>query len=273
MPVTTINGVRIFSELHGDSGAPLVLVHGSWGDHHNWDLVVPGLSRTFRVFTYDRRGHSQSERLPAQGRIDEDVDDLAAFITTNGLAPANVAGNSYGAAITLKCAARQPNLFASAVVHEPPLIGMIQDHPMMPHVRQRIHAALDTLKSGDSEAGARQFVEQVALGPGMWEKLPPEVRQTFVFNAPTWLDEMNEPESVMAVDLGRLAGFKQPLLITQGTASPPFFSVILDKVAAAVPQAQRYRFDGAGHVPHLTHADEYVRIVAEFVQRGRLAAA
>jgi pimeloyl-ACP methyl ester carboxylesterase len=62
MPIDTINGVRIFWEQTGERGAPLVLVHGSWGDHHNWDAVVPALARTFRVFTYDRRGHSQSER-------------------------------------------------------------------------------------------------------------------------------------------------------------------------------------------------------------------
>ncbi|HEY6212538.1 MAG TPA: alpha/beta fold hydrolase, partial [Vicinamibacterales bacterium] len=92
MPITTINGVRLYWEQQGD-GAPLVLVHGSWGDHHNWDAVVPQLSRSFRVFTYDRRGHSQSERLAAQGHVDEDVADLAAFITAQRLAPVHLAGN------------------------------------------------------------------------------------------------------------------------------------------------------------------------------------
>lgn len=270
MPITVINGVRMFWEQHGDSGAPLVLVHGSWGDHHNWDAVVPVLSRTFRVFTYDRRGHSQSERLAAQGSVEEDVADLAEFIRTNGLAPAHIAGNSFGAAIALKLAAAQPDLFASMIVHEPPLIGMIQDDPMMPAIGQRIGAVLATLTAGDMESGARQFVETVALGPGMWEKLPPEMRQTFVFNAPTWMDEMNEPASVMAVDLDRLAAFNRPVLLTKGNQSPPFFSVIVAKVAAALPQAQPHTFDGAGHAPHLTHADDYVRIVSGFIQRSAM---
>lgn len=261
MPVATINGVRIFWEQRGDSGAPLVLVHGSWGDHHNWDGVVPGLARRFRVFTYDRRGHSQSERVPAQGSIEEDVADLAALIATNNLAPAHVAGNSFGAAITLKCAAAHPELFARAIAHEPPLLGMLGDHPALPAVHTRIGRVLETLKSGDLESGARQFVETVALGPGMWDKLPPEMRQTFVFNAPTWVDEMSEPESAMAVDLARLASFPHPLLITRGTESPPFFYAILDRIAAAVPHVQQYTFRGAGHIPHVTHADEYVRLV------------
>src|ERR1051326_3641412 len=174
MPVTTINGVRLFWEHLGDSGAPLVLVHGSWGDHHNWDAVVAGLARSFRVFTYDRRGHSQSERLPTQGSIEEDVADLAAFIAANDLAPAHVAGNSFGAAITLKLAAAHPNLFASASVHEPPLMGMLGDDPLLLAIGERVDAVLRTLESGDLEGGARQFVENVALGPGMWDKLAPE---------------------------------------------------------------------------------------------------
>jgi pimeloyl-ACP methyl ester carboxylesterase len=273
MPSTPINNLRIFWEQRGDSGAPLVLVHGSWGDHHNWDAVVPGLARTFRVFTYDRRGHSQSERLPTQGSIEEDVADLAEFITANRLAPAHVAGNSFGAAITLKCAAAHPHLFVTAAGHEPPLIGMLENHPALPAVRERIGTVLATLESGDLESGARQFVENVALGPGMWDKLPPDMRQTFIFNAPTWMDEMNEPESAMSLDLPRLARFAQPLLITRGGQSPPFFYAILDKIAAAVPHVQQYTFRGAGHVPHVTDADEYVRIVTEFAQHGRLAAA
>jgi pimeloyl-ACP methyl ester carboxylesterase len=268
VPIATINGVRIFWEQHGDSGAPMVLVHGSWGDHHNWDGVTPGLARTFRVFTYDRRGHSQSERLPTQGSIEEDVADLTGFITANNLPPAHVAGNSFGAAITLKCAAAHPDLFASAVVHEPPLVAMIADHPMMPHVRQRMNTVVATLQSGDAEAGARQFVEQVAFGPGEWERLPPAARRTFVFNAPTWLDEMNEPKTAMAVDLARLAAFTHPMLITQGDQSPPFFGVIVENIAASVPRVQRYTFHGAGHAPHLTHADEYVRVLTEFVRQA-----
>ncbi|HEX7798109.1 MAG TPA: alpha/beta fold hydrolase, partial [Vicinamibacterales bacterium] len=73
MAITRINDVSIFWERSGDHGAPLVFVHGSWGDHHNWDGVVPAFAKSFGVLTYDRRGHSQSERPSAQGTIQQDV--------------------------------------------------------------------------------------------------------------------------------------------------------------------------------------------------------
>src|SRR6266478_6104280 len=164
MPMSMFNGVHLYSESQGDHGTPVVLVHGSWGDHHNWDAVVPGLARTFRVLTYDRRGHSQSERVATQGRIEEDVADLAALIATNHLAPAHVVGNSFGAIIVLKLAAARPDLFASLTVHEPPLIGLLGNDPALPGVQQRIGAVIATLQSGKTELGAQQFVETVAFG-------------------------------------------------------------------------------------------------------------
>ena len=116
MSLSVVNGIQIYSEWHGQ-GAPLVLVHGSWGDHHNWDPVVPGLAREFRTLTYDRRGHSRSERLAGQGSIEEDVADLALLIATQHVAPAHVVGNSFGASIVLKLAAAQPDPPQGALSH------------------------------------------------------------------------------------------------------------------------------------------------------------
>ena len=54
MPIEEINGNRLFVEIAGE-GPPVVLVHGSWGDHLNWRAVVPQLAESFTVATYDRR--------------------------------------------------------------------------------------------------------------------------------------------------------------------------------------------------------------------------
>lgn len=264
MPVALVNGVRLFTESRGDSGPTLVLVHGSWGDHHNWDAVVPGFARTHRILTYDRRGHSRSQRLDGQGSIDEDVADLAALIADAGHAPVHVAGNSFGASIALKLAAAHPDLLASVIAHEPPLIGLIGNHPALPAVQQRVGAVVQTLDAGDIEAGARQFVETVALGPGMWDRLPLEMRRTFVVNAPTWVDEMNEP-GAFTIDLQQLGAFPRPVLLSEGDQSPPFFGAILGILTPVLPQRRRHVFAGAGHVPHLTHADAYVDVVSRFV--------
>src|SRR6266536_701439 len=128
MPFQTINNVSPYYETTG-GGEPLVMVHGSWGDHHNWAPVVPLLSQSFQVMTFDRRGHSQSQTGSGQGSFAEDADDLAALIEQLDLAPAHVVGNSGGAVIALRLAAERPDLCRSLVVHEPPLIGLLEGKP------------------------------------------------------------------------------------------------------------------------------------------------
>src|SRR5438128_9911751 len=121
MPIASANGVNLYYELNGEDGDAMVLIHGSWGDHANWQAVVPGLSKNFRVLTYDRRGHSKSENVGAQGSFDEDALDTSALLANLGLSPAHVVGTSGGAIIALKLAGIRSSIFRSLIVHEPPL--------------------------------------------------------------------------------------------------------------------------------------------------------
>lgn len=265
MPKARVNGVELFHEIQGE-GEPLVLVHGSWGDHFNWRLVAPGLAGSFRVLTYDRRGHSQSER-PGEGLRKDDEDDLAALIQELDLAPAHVVGNSFGASIALGLAARRPELFRSLVVHEPPVMAIVEDpevRPLMMDFQAKEDAAIDRLKAGDIPGGTRQFVEEVAFGPGAWDQLPNEVRETFMNNAPTAINEGEDP-AWSTLNLDSLSAFAAPALVTEGDQSPPWFPVIVRKLAEALKRSKRHVFHGAGHVPHMTHPDDYVNTVTNFV--------
>jgi pimeloyl-ACP methyl ester carboxylesterase len=89
MPFVTVNSVELYYEITG-RGEPMVLVHGSWGDHCDWAPVVPLLRQSFQVVTFDRRGHSQSQDGSGQGSFAEDAEDLAALIEQLALSPAHV---------------------------------------------------------------------------------------------------------------------------------------------------------------------------------------
>lgn len=268
MPTATVNGTQLFYEITGSSPIPVVLVHGSWGDHHNWDRVVPGLARSFTVLTFDRRGHSRSARSASHGSLTEDAMDLAALLEALAFAPAHVAGNSGGAAVALRLATLRPAVFRSLVVHEPPLFGLLADDPMMQDplaaVGQRIEAVATHLRKGDNAAGAKLFVETIAFGPGGWDELPPEACQTFIDNAPTFLDETEDADGFV-VDLDALGRFTAPTLLSRGDQSPPFFPAVVARLARALPHARRHLFAGAGHAPHRSHPDAYVQLLTEFV--------
>jgi pimeloyl-ACP methyl ester carboxylesterase len=272
LPNVGANSVNLYYEMAGESGDPIVLVHGSWGDHSNWRPVVPGLAENFRVLTYDRRGHSKSEKTETQGSADEDAIDLAALLSRLDLAPAHVVGNSFGSTIALKLAVRQPSIFRSLTVHEPALFGVLADDPatlpMLMEVRERRAAVVKLLEKGDRPAGARRFVETIALGPGQWDHFPPQLRETFVSNADTWLDEIRDRSS-FSVELNALSKFRKPVMLTYGGKSPPTFRPVVEKLAKAIPGSKVLSYADAGHAPHLTHPEEFVRRVTEFAMSSR----
>jgi pimeloyl-ACP methyl ester carboxylesterase len=265
VPKVRVNGVELFHELQG-AGEPVVLVHGSWGDHLSWQAVVPGLAPSFRVLTYDRRGNSQSER-PGDGLRRDDEDDLAALLLELDLAPAHIVGTSFGASIVLGLAARRPELFRSLAVHEPPLMAIVEDAqvlPLMAEMQKKSAAVIARLKSGDIPGGAQQFVEEVAFGPGAWGQLPDDVRQTFTNNALTWVNEQEDPDWA-SLDIEALGAFSSPALLSEGDQSPPWFSVIIGRLGEILTRSESHVFRGAGHAPHRSHPDEYVRTLTDFI--------
>jgi pimeloyl-ACP methyl ester carboxylesterase len=270
MVLARVNDANLYYEITGDAEDRLVLVHGSWGNHANWDRVVPALAESFRVLTYDRRGHSQSEPSTGEGTFDQDVADLGALIRHLDFAPALIVGNSFGAIVVLGLATRQPDLFRGLSVHEPPLLGLLAGdsayEPMLDEVNRRIEAVLELIRQGDAAGASERFVETVAVGPGGWAQLPPTLRQTFVENASTFLDESRDPDW-LTLDLEALSRFPQPALLTQGDQSPPFFLAIISKIKAALPGANVRTLAGASHIPHVSHPHEFIETLAAFARQ------
>jgi len=92
--------------------------------------VAGRLAGDFTVVTYARRGFARS---PVDGPVDDanricaDVEDAVALIARHGGGPACVFGSSSGAIVTLDLVTRHPDLVSTAVVHEPPILGLLDD--------------------------------------------------------------------------------------------------------------------------------------------------
>lgn len=271
MPEAPVNGTKLHYELTG-SGDPLVLVHGSWTDATSWAFVAPALAESFQLLIYDRRGHSRSERPDTQGSVDEDGDDLADLIEALDHGPAHVATSSYGGNVALRLATRRPELFRSLYCHEPPLWRLLEgdseSEALVAQSAGSVQGVAGKIASGDHEGAARQFVEEIAFGPGAWEdELPPEGRAVMIHNAPTFLDELKDPEQ-LRIDPDAARAIEVPVHLTDGSESPPTFGRVLDKLTEAMPHATRETIQGSGHVPHLTMPERYVEAVTAAVARA-----
>ena len=149
--------------------------------------------------------------------------------------------------------------------HEPPLFDLLADDPESRLVLERTAALMDAvrarLESGDHEGGARLFADTVAFGPGVWDdRLPPDVRAAFVDNAPTFLDELRDPDQ-QAIDVAALRDLPVPVHLTEGSESPPHFGRVLDRLGTLIPQVTREVIAGAGHAPQSTTPAAYVERV------------
>ena len=254
-----VDGVELHVEAPIGDGEPLVLVHGGWTDHSTWAALVAPLAESFRVVTYDRRGHTRSERGAGPAPRRQDEDDLAAIVEALGLGPAHLVGSSYGAAISLALAGRRPELVRSVVAHEPPLLGLVA----VREIEALMRSVQDQLAAGDIEAGTRRFFEDAVLGPGAWDVIPEQLRHVAMGNAQTFVALREDPHWA-TLDVAAVARFPGRLVVTRGAASPPWLGHVTASVAAMLGRDPRV-IPGAGHSPHLTHPEAFAALIADII--------
>jgi pimeloyl-ACP methyl ester carboxylesterase len=105
---------RVFD---GPAGAPtLVLHHGLASSQRIWDLMVPSLTRRFRVVTFDARGHGLSGKPSSGYGFEHTAADALAVIRGTRSGRPVVVGHSWGAMVALDVAAHHPRSVAGAVL-------------------------------------------------------------------------------------------------------------------------------------------------------------
>jgi non-heme chloroperoxidase len=120
-----------FAYVEEGSGPPLILVHGSVSDYREWAKQMAPLARRYRVIAYSRRYHWPNEPpgADADASPERQVEDLAVIIKALGVAPAHIAGHSFGGAVALRLALRHPELVRSLILIEPGVSGVLGDLP------------------------------------------------------------------------------------------------------------------------------------------------
>lgn len=98
--------------------------------------------------------------------------------------------------------------------------------PDLGEVGDRVSAVAEPIRTGDYAGAAEQFIDTVALGPGMWLHLQHEIRQTLVRTRPAPLDECTDPDQ-LAFDVDAIRSFASPVLPTLADQSPPSLAPVV----------------------------------------------
>lgn len=254
MAVIQINGAHISYETFGDpadSGAPVVLIHGSTSTGKtDWGLVAPLLARTRRVIVPDCRGHGQSSNPAPSYSFRQMAEDISELILRLGFQRAHIIGHSNGGNVALVTLLEFPQVVQSAVLQA-------ANAYVSPDLFEREPRIFDPDRV--AEEAPDWMEEMIRLhgkvhGTGYWREL---LQMTVA-------EILREP-NYTAEDLEKV---QRPVLVIQGERdqvnAPARHAQF---IAAQIPFAEIWTPADTGHSVHQERLFEWIDRVERFLDR------
>jgi len=242
---TSKDGTRIAYDDSGQ-GPAVILVIGALATRADDSELAQLLASHFTVYSYDRRGRGDSSDTQPYA-VDREIEDIEALIDEAG-GSAYVYGISSGACLALEAATTLGDKVKKLAIYEAPYNegeGVAEEWK---ELRSKLDEFISVGRRGDAVALFMRFVgspdEMVAemkaspMWPGMEAIAPTLAYDTAV---------VGEDRSV-PVELA--AKLKAVTLVMDGDASleaMPFVRPTAEKLARAIPNAQRRTIEGQGH--------------------------
>ncbi|MFQ5612841.1 MAG: acetoin dehydrogenase dihydrolipoyllysine-residue acetyltransferase subunit [Anaerolineae bacterium] len=231
---------------------PLVLVHGLGGSTMLWQANITALATAQRVFALNLPGHGLSDKPPANYDVAFFSETLAAFLDALGLQRVALTGHSLGGHICLRLTLEQPDRVARLVLVDSGGLGPeINTGFLRPLLAGPGREATETMLQGlfhDPAFVTRPMVEATlaTMGqPGAWEALVAAARAAGAGQTQT---------EILVERLGELA---LPVLLVWGAADA-IIPVAHGRAAqAAIPNAELWIAENAGHCPQLEAAEAF----------------
>lgn len=256
--------------VRAGNGAPVILIHGLAASLHDWDDLTPVLSENgYSTYAVDLLGHGDSPKLGARAyHMDWIFEHFFSWMKSLRLTePAILIGHSMGGHVALEYA-RRVSAWTRGLILVAPFYSRAQLPFFLRHTYGR--ASLSQFIVGRTPDWLFKLVvdmSSVAIGHsvGALRSLPEKARlQTIadyrrtapgIYHVPNVIPDMDE----------YLQEINTPALVVWGdrdrTLSPSSFP----RLVRALPKSRGEMFH-AGHVLHQSHADDFNRIVMNFLK-------
>jgi 3-oxoadipate enol-lactonase len=259
MAQISANDINLYYEVHGD-GQPLIFIHGLGSSTDDWEFQVPEFSKSYRVITFDLRGHGRSDKPAGPYQIPMLAADLAGLLQALHIPPAHLVGLSLGGAVAFQFALDNPEKVKTlTIVNSGPSLGGTPEE-----ARQEIERRVGIVQ----QLGMRAMGE--ALAPALFPK--PEqaaLRETFIRR---WAE--NDPSAYIEATrslLGwnvedQLGRIKCPTLIL---ASDQDYSPVTVKEAYVklIPNARLVVIAEAHHALPIEQPEKFNAALRDFLDR------
>lgn len=231
---TTYSGTDLYWEAKG-SGPAVLLIAGAPGDGGQMTALAADLAADHLVITYDRRGTSRSGAPAGWSKttVAEQADDAAGVLLRVGVSQALVFGTSNGALVALELALRHPGRVNHAVVHEAPLLSVLENpEPVLAGIGSVVGPAMEASRP---EAAFEAFL-RFAFGDTTVDSWTPELRFRMLKNAPM----------VFSVELPAFQGYRPEEEVLARCSVPVTVMVGEDQQLPFFHEAARWLADRLG---------------------------
>lgn len=257
----------------GGPGRPVVLIHGWPLSGESWSEQVPALQAAgHRVITYDRRGFGRSDKTFTGYDYDTLTDDLGAVIEALDLNDVTLVGFSMGGGEVARYVSRfgtarlHSVVFAAAV---PPYMAQTEDNPNGPLDQ----ATADELESGLKDDRTTFFDQFTTMffSVGGDLKATPQQKQEAID-----LAHQSDQRAALAcmnsfgtTDFrGDLPAVTVPTLVIHGDGDGVVAFEGSGKLThEAIAGSELHVIAGAPHGCNVTHAEEFNRVLLDFLAR------
>jgi pimeloyl-ACP methyl ester carboxylesterase len=267
-----VNGINTRYWQLGDSGSPLILLHGGNGSIEFWLYNFAALAQHHRVYAFDMVGSGRTDYPDRSYTLTDQAEFLAGLMTALEIDSATLIGNSMGGGVALVFTRLYPDRVDKLVLVDSMGFG----REISLGIRLiTLPAIVSLLRPGRWMIPAMlksNFYDGQKL-PSTWIELRyqifaiPDRNQVILhigqsnFNLAGVLPQVYQPI------LASLPNITQPTLIIWGE----FDRIIPVKhayiAAAALPNSQLAIFPNCGHHPYLEYPAKFDRLVLDFLAR------
>lgn len=263
--VETPSGTIHYNEA--GEGHPVLLLHGSGPGATGWSNFGPNLkalSRQFRVIAADMPGWGKSSPVSYEDR--DHVTAVVHLLDALGIDKAALVGNSMGGATTLKFAATHPDRISHLITMGAGAAGARYFSP-----GDGPSEGLKILHQGYRDPSIETMLQLVSIMTYDSASATTELATQRSENARARQDHLDnfvaglgKPRRGTASE-DELAAITTPALLIHGRDDRVVHFEHGLKIVSLIPNSRLVIFNRCGHWAQLEHADEFNRLVADFV--------
>jgi pimeloyl-ACP methyl ester carboxylesterase len=249
--------------LEAGRGAPVVLLHGLGGDGSRWTPNIEPLARDFHVFALDQIGFGQSDKPLANYHTGMLAEFLVGFLKAVGVPKASLVGNSMGASVALYTAAKFPEVVDRIVLADGGGYRSAAAGPAVAPTPEAVRRR--QLQNSVTREETREFFrilfhdKSLVTEKMVDEQLAMRLRSAFT------ITKMQEAGDRGSLTEQQVQAVKAPTLIVWGKYDELSDPAGADRLERAIPGSRKVIIDNCGHMPQLERADEFNRLVREFL--------